>query len=172
MSLHADIARVEKAPLAERKASAEEFYRDMKQDPALIAERIDWLLEGHFGEEAYRHAREVLGRPRMNREAWLIQTIGTLEWSSPQRFSILAWKKLSPPEKARLHTEIQKVLKRREAQTGRDPSRAKKRFISKKIKILRHEGYPERQSIAIAYRKAGVAPRRGRKRVVRRRRAS
>lgn len=30
-------------------------------------------------------------------------------------------------------------------------SKKAQRYISRKIKILRHEGYPERQSVAIAY---------------------
>lgn len=36
---------------------------------------------------------------------------------------------------------------------------AQRRFIREKIRILRHEGRPEAQSIAIAYRMAGVPPR-------------
>lgn len=35
---------------------------------------------------------------------------------------------------------------------------AKRLAISRKIRLLRHEGYPERQAIAIAYRMAGVPP--------------
>lgn len=38
-------------------------------------------------------------------------------------------------------------------------SSAQRRFISEKIRILRHEGYPQNQAIAIAYRMAGVPPR-------------
>lgn len=40
-------------------------------------------------------------------------------------------------------------------------SHARQEWISKKIRLLRHEGYPERQAIAIAYREAGVAKPRG-----------
>lgn len=42
--------------------------------------------------------------------------------------------------------------------SSRDLSRAKRKRISEKIRILRHEGYPEKQAIAIAYRMAGVPP--------------
>lgn len=59
--------------------------------------------------------------------------------------------------------------------SSRDPgkrrggvTRAQRKFISEKIRILRHEGRPEAQAIAIAYRMAGVPPRaskaRGRRR--------
>lgn len=60
---------------------------------------------------------------------------------------------------------------RRDPKRGRaqrDPSprvrktkipRAKQRWISEKIRLLVHEGKPQRQAIAIAYRMAGVPPR-------------
>ena len=37
------------------------------------------------------------------------------------------------------------------------PPQKTQKWISKKIRLLRHEGYPERQAIAIAYRMAGVS---------------
>lgn len=43
---------------------------------------------------------------------------------------------------------------------GRRALRAKQKWISEKIRVLRHEGYPPAQAIAIAYRMAGVPPRR------------
>ena len=41
------------------------------------------------------------------------------------------------------------------------PTRRQRTFIGKKIPILIDEGYPQQQAIAIAYRMAGVPPRRG-----------
>lgn len=37
--------------------------------------------------------------------------------------------------------------------------RSKEKFIGEKIRTLRHEGYPPKQSVAIAYRMAGIPPR-------------
>lgn len=51
---------------------------------------------------------------------------------------------------------------------ARKPTRAQQRFISDKIRVLREEGYPEKQAIAVAYRMAGVPPRASRGRVRRR----
>lgn len=39
-------------------------------------------------------------------------------------------------------------------------SRQKKAWISSKIRVLRHEGYPPKQAIAIAHRMAGVPRKR------------
>ena len=54
---------------------------------------------------------------------------------------------------------------------ARDPSigtrtsqRKDQAWISDKIRVLRHEGYPERQAIAIAYRMAGIPPRKQKRR--------
>ncbi len=62
---------------------------------------------------------------------------------------------------------VRKELKRRTssrppARDKRAPriGRAKREWISAKIRVLRHEGYPEKQAIAIAHRMAGV-PRPG-----------
>ena len=49
--------------------------------------------------------------------------------------------------------------------SSRDTSRIspeKQRWISRKIRILRREGYPQDQAVAIAYRMAGVPQRRRR----------
>lgn len=43
---------------------------------------------------------------------------------------------------------------------GRRISREKQRRISDKIRVLRHEGYPQRQAIAIAHQMEGVSRRR------------
>ena len=48
--------------------------------------------------------------------------------------------------------------------SSRDPqTRAQRRLIAEKIPILRCEGYPQEQAVAVAYRMAGVPPRRGRR---------
>lgn len=50
---------------------------------------------------------------------------------------------------------------RRSAGSARDPriSPAKRHWISEKVRLLRREGRPPRQAVAIAYRLAGVPPR-------------
>ena len=43
---------------------------------------------------------------------------------------------------------------------AKKPTRAQQQFIGEKIRTLRHEGYPQRQAIAVAYSMAGVPARR------------
>jgi hypothetical protein len=100
---------VEKAPLAERKENAAEWERDIK-DASLIAERIDWLLDGSYGYAPYWKALQVLESPRMNRVAALSIMIAMFEWRTPQRLAIAAWKKLTPKQQETLKTAIQNII--------------------------------------------------------------
>lgn len=58
--------------------------------------------------------------------------------------------------------------RRRKATTHRHhrpgaPTFAQQKTIARKVRILRREGYPEKQAVAIAYRTAGVRPRKTRR---------
>lgn len=64
----------------------------------------------------------------------------------------------------RLEQQLRSHGRRRRGSPARDraarsPTAAQERVIGRKIRRLRREGYPEKQAIAIAYRYAGVAPR-------------
>jgi hypothetical protein len=111
---HADLQKVEKAPLQDRKESAAEFAKDLKTAPELIAERVGWLLNGSYGKGSYDAMRAMLDRPRMNHGAVLVQTIGALEWHAARAGVVAAWKKLTAREQAHLKklidTEIRDSL--------------------------------------------------------------
>jgi len=120
---HADLRRIEKAPLADRKEGTVNFADAMAHNPVLVAERVGWLLDGSYGKGAYDAAHEVIRTPRMNRVSWLGSAIGALEWRSPQRATAAAWHKLSAAQKAALHKaierEIQDALKAPPARYGK-----------------------------------------------------
>jgi hypothetical protein len=60
--------------------------------------------------------------------------------------------------------ELLEARSRRRANArDRGISREKQKWISDKIRKLRHEGYPQNQAIAISYRMAGIPPRRSRR---------
>lgn len=61
--------------------------------------------------------------------------------------------------RSRQHTQLATWQRDLASQRSR-PTKSQQHFISEKIRILRHEGYPQDQAIAIAYRMAGVPPRR------------
>lgn len=82
----------------------------MANDPALVAERVSWLLDGSYGQGAYIQANEVARNKRMNRVAWLTQVTGALEWGSPFRMTAAAWHKLTPEQKRRLDAAVSRVL--------------------------------------------------------------
>ncbi len=110
--------RVEKAPLQERKEAAAEFFDAMKNNPERVAQSLDMLIDGNYGKGAQMRAEQILGSPRMNRNAALTHMIGIYEWMSPGRMSVAGWKKLSPAEKKKLDEVVGKVI--READEAED----------------------------------------------------
>ena len=94
-----------------RRADAADFREQLAADPALVAERIGWLLNGSYGYGAMVAAKGVLSRKRMNRVAWLVQTVGALEWRCPRAASVKAWKSLSPSEKRKLAVAVKRAIK-------------------------------------------------------------
>jgi hypothetical protein len=105
----ARLRALERAPLAERKENAREWFNDLK-DPSLIADRIDWLLDGSYGYTEYWKALQVLESPRMNRVAALSIMVAALEWNTPQQIAIAAWKQLTPKQQTDLKMKIDAVI--------------------------------------------------------------
>lgn len=114
------LAFVERAPLSERRENAKEFANTLRDAPELVAERVGWLLNGTYGFGSYTRALEVAKNKRMNRAAWLVQTIAALEWGCTQRDCIKAWKRLDDAQKAKLDTlvnhEIEQALSELDAE--------------------------------------------------------
>lgn len=104
-----------KMPVSERRQEEAEFYETMRDHPTLIAERVGWLLDGNYGQGSYLAAHDVLSRPRMNVEAWMVQTIGPLEWRVPPVAVVRAWKRLTPVQQAKLNQEVQKTIREHRA---------------------------------------------------------
>lgn len=73
------------------------------------------------------------------------------------------WRRWSPEMLASYVATQLVQFERAKSREARDPrrgiSRTKQRRIAEKIRTLRHEGYPQRQAIAIAYRMEGVSRR-------------
>ncbi len=108
---HRRLDEVEKAPLAERKEAAAEFLEAMRDDPGLVAERIDWLLKGNYGYGPMKKAKQIVGSPRMNRPAALTHMIAAFEWSTPNAMAISGWKKLTKQQQAALDKAVLAVIR-------------------------------------------------------------
>lgn len=98
------------APLLERKENQERFLDAMTIDPALVAERIGWLIDGNYGYGPMLLAKRIVTSPRMNRVAALSQLICVFEWRCPRIMGVAAWKKLAVSQKAALKEAIDTVI--------------------------------------------------------------
>ena len=107
---------VERAPLAERKEAATEFFEAMRDNPEIVAERVGWLLGGNYGYGSMMKAKQVLGSPRMNRSAALTQMVAAYEWSSPSAMTRAAWKKLTKAQQDALERAVQEEIRSAETE--------------------------------------------------------
>lgn len=109
---YVDMQEVEKAPLAERKDAAKEFFEAMRDTPDIVGERVGWLIDGNYGYGAMLKAKQTLAASkRANKAAQLNVLIAALEWRCPGAMAVAMWKKLTPAEKAKLDHAIQAEIK-------------------------------------------------------------
>ena len=98
--------------LADRQAARAEYQSDMQNNPELVAERIEWLLAGNYGQGPHLIALTILeSSDRYNKIAALSQTIAAFEWQCPARFARQAYLNLSPTEQETITNHIQRVIK-------------------------------------------------------------
>lgn len=106
----AKLREIEKAPLAERKEAAAEFFAAMRDQPEIVAQRVGWLLDGNYGQGSWQIAKQVLASKRSNRTAALTQLAGAFEWQSPEAMTRAAWNKLSKSEQTALDRAVREVI--------------------------------------------------------------
>ena len=104
----------EKGPLAERREAAARFAEALR-DPALIAERIGWLLAGNYGHGAMVAAKRA-ATGRGNKAAALTQMVCAIEWMCPVKLGIAEWKRLTASEKRKLDAAVKRAIKASEVQ--------------------------------------------------------
>lgn len=107
---HRRLEEVQRTSLADRKEAQASFLEAMREFPGLVAERIGWLLDEHYGYGAMLLAKRILASPRMNRSAALTQMIGALEWQSPEILTRSAWKMLTTDQKASLESAVRGAI--------------------------------------------------------------
>lgn len=86
------------------------FKKAMAEEPELVAQRVSWLLSGCYGWGSCHAAHDVLGNLKMNREAWLVSTIGSLEWMSAPATTHKNWRQMSAAQKETLSRAVQSVI--------------------------------------------------------------
>lgn len=101
----AEIDAREHAPLRERQEARQEWAEALK-DPALVGERVGWLLEGCYGHGQYLLAWQIVRSPRMNRVAALGQLVAVCEWMCPRAWAASAWAGLTKGEQEAVNLAV------------------------------------------------------------------
>jgi hypothetical protein len=105
-SFRKDLALVEKG---EAQNEIDEWKEALAHDPALVAERIGWIINGSYGYGAMLQAKQRINQ-RGNAPAWLTQVVGALEWGVPFASTRKAWNALNPRQKAALDKHVKHII--------------------------------------------------------------
>ena len=106
MDLYRQLQEIERVPLHDRREARAEWAQAL-ETPTLIAERVRWLLDGSYGEPAYKRARAIVeASARSNKVAQLGQLIAALEWQCSSAFAREAWNKLAPAKQEAVNDAI------------------------------------------------------------------
>ena len=105
-----DEDRINREPLRDRKECQSSYLEAMRTDPATVAERIAWLIEGNYGKGPQLLAARIVANPRLNRVAGLAQLVGVYEWRCPRVMGRTAWKRLTKSQQATLASVIEVVI--------------------------------------------------------------
>lgn len=101
----------ERAPLADRQEGRKDFLAMMQDSPAVIGERIGWLLAGNYGFGAMQAAKAIASASDwLNKGASLCLMIGSLDCGCPASFGRQAWKGLSIEQRVILAKAVSKAL--------------------------------------------------------------
>lgn len=110
MRLARQLADVETAPLADRQAARADWAAALR-DPALVAERVGWLLDGCYGRGAYDRAWAIArASARTNKPAQIGQLIAALDWQCPAAFARDAFRKLSHAQAVAVNAAVAVVV--------------------------------------------------------------
>lgn len=104
-----EITHVASAPLSYRK-EAQASFTEALRDPARLAERLEWLINGDYGKGAQMMAQSILVATRSNRVARLSGLVASFEWHCPSDRARLAWKSLNKQEQQAIDKAIEKVI--------------------------------------------------------------
>jgi len=104
----AHIRRAEQGSRAELREAEAALLEVMRDNPALIAERIMWVLRGHFGYGEMKMAfNSLLQRgTRATKIARLTQLVGAFEWSVGPKRVTAVWKQLTDAQKQALDSAV------------------------------------------------------------------
>ena len=110
VDLRRKLAEVERAPLADRKAAAADYARTLAENPDIVAERVDWLIQGSYGYGSYRAALRILADKQSNRAAQLGQMIAALEWQCPNARARQVYNGLTVTQQTNVNKRIEAVI--------------------------------------------------------------
>jgi len=104
----------EKAPLESRKQGKEAFKHTLETDLSHFLDCVNFLVNGDYGAGA-KFSFERLTK-RMNRRAWLFNTVAVIEYGTSIKYACEVWHSLDTDLQIAINAMLDDVLKNVEAQ--------------------------------------------------------
>ena len=122
--LRRKLTEIERAPLAERREAAAAYTEALSQYPEVVAERVEWLINGSYGYGAHAAARRILADTHSNRAAQLGQLTAALEWLCPNARARTAYNGLTAEQQTDINNKIEAVIAEAEAEKRAEEAEA------------------------------------------------
>jgi hypothetical protein len=105
-----DLLQAERGTAKEKREAQAAWVDDLTNDADLIAERVSWLLAGHYGKGAYDAAWGAVNSIYIKPTSILLEIVAALEWSVPRGYFLTADRKVPTESLARVHAAVERVV--------------------------------------------------------------
>ena len=103
-----ELARIEHAPLHERKEDREKLYAELVENPEYFLSACDMFIAGNYGAGSYYALGRLTGKH--NRAAWIFCCVSALEYGVSNQFARGIWHKLSKERQNAINESLARKL--------------------------------------------------------------
>jgi len=104
-----ELIEIEKQSLQDRKENRDHFVEILNNHLDLFFTRIEWLLNGSYGAGSLFAFNQLT--KRMNRKAWLFNTIARIEWRTSLKYSCEIWNNLDTDLQLAINAKLDQLIK-------------------------------------------------------------
>jgi len=99
-----------KLPLFDRKEGAKILLNHINNENHHFQQSVEWLVDGSYGYGGYIEAIITLNNKRLNRRAWLFNTVAAVEYCVDGQMACRLWKGLDDATKDRINVILDAVI--------------------------------------------------------------
>lgn len=101
---------IERSPFADRKEGRNKLLDHLINERNHFKDSAQLLVEGCYGQGAYLEARNMFKNTRMNRRAWLFNSVAYLEYRTGNKMACEVWNSLPPPIQCNINAMLDEII--------------------------------------------------------------